>query len=113
AADVEECGGAGLVRAIVFVDAEDQRADAAGAFGGVGVAADDELLFEEALGFEPVGGAAGAVGDVALGDDALGAELAGLVEDLGTLAVDVVGEADGAVVCGGDDFGEELFALTG
>ena len=35
-----------------------------------------------------------------------------MVEDLGTFAVDVVAEADGAVVRGGKDFGEEFFTLA-
>ena len=80
----------------LFIDAEKQRAEAVGAFGGVGVAADDELLLEAAFGLEPVGAAAGAVGGVALGDDAFGSELAGLGEDGGAAAVDVVAEAEGA-----------------
>ena len=94
----------------LFVDTEQKRAEAVGAFGGVGVAGDDELLLEAAFGFEPVGAAAGAVGSVALGDDAFGLELAGLGEDGGAAAVDVIAEAECAVVAVGEDGGEEFFA---
>jgi hypothetical protein len=76
---------------------EEERADAAGALGGVGPAGDDELLLMEALGLEPGGGAAGVVGGVgAFADDAFGMELAGVVEDGGGGAGEVLGEADGA-----------------
>ena len=39
-------------------------------------------------------------------------ELAGLGEDGGAAAVDVIAEAEGAVVAVGEDGGEELFALA-
>src|SRR6185437_7043633 len=83
-----------------------------GAFGGVRIAGDDELLLEAAFGLEPVGAAAGAVGGVALGDYAFGTELAGLGEDGGAAAVDVLAEAEGAFAGGGKYRGEELLAFA-
>ena len=76
AAGVDEV--AGLARAAFGggVVAEEEGADAVGAFAGEGEAGDDELLLAEAFGLEPVGGAGAAVGCVgALGDDAFGVEL--------------------------------------
>ena len=83
---------------VVVVVAEEQRADAvhAGVAGaGKGVAADDEFLLVEALALEPVGAAAGGVfGGGALGDDAFGVQLAGVVEDGGAVGFEVFGEAE-------------------
>src|SRR6185503_18682657 len=60
-----------------FVDAEEQRAESCARAGGVGEAADDELLAAEALRLEPRAVAAAAVGGVpALGHDAFEAGLA-------------------------------------
>ncbi len=91
-------GATGVDELAVVVDAEQERAEAVGSFGGVRVAADDEFLLEAAFGFEPVGAAAGAIGCVALRDNAFGLELAGFGKDGGTAAVDVLAEAEGAVV---------------
>ena len=65
---------------------------------GQGEAADDELLLVDALELAPVGGAAGDVFAVgALGDDALGVQFAGLLEDEIAGRVDVIAVADGVV----------------
>ncbi len=101
---------------VALVVAEEERADAAhaGVAGaGQGVAADDEFLLVEAFALDPVGAAAGAVFcGRELGDDALGAHLAGVVEERGAIGFQVLGEAKDVVGDGRDEFGEERFAIA-
>ena len=81
-----------------LVVAEQQRADAVDVIRGQGEAADDELLLVNALELAPVGAAAGEVFAVgALGDDAFGVQLAGLLEDEVAGRFDVFAVADGIV----------------
>src|SRR6185436_12524692 len=88
---------AGVGEAAAVVVADEERAESDAAALGVGEAADDELLAQEALGLEPVRAAARAVGLIApLGDDALEAALAGKGEELAAAAGDVVAVADDA-----------------
>ncbi len=109
-------GAAGVDEPSAIVIAEQQGADAlhAGVAGaGEGVSADDEFLFVKALAFDPIGAAPGGVlRGGALGDDALGAQLAGVVEDGGTVGLEVLGEAEDVRVGVGEDFGEQGFAFA-
>ena len=115
AAGVDEFGRFSFA-AGAFVVAEQECANAAHAGvpgAGQSIAADDEFLLKEALAFDPVGAAAGVVlCRSALGDDALGAELAGIAEDGGAVGFEVLGEAEDVRVGVGEELGEESFALA-
>ena len=93
--------GAGASRVdelAVLVIAEEQRADSINIIRGQGEAADDKLLLVNALELAPVAGAAGDVFAVgALGDDALGVQLAGLLEDEVAGRIDVLAVAERSV----------------
>ena len=100
-------------RCLVVADQECAEAGAAGvALAGEGIAADHELLLMEALALEPVGTAGGSIGAVgALRNDALGVELAGLVEHGDAGGREVLGELEVVGVGGLKEVGKELFAV--
>src|SRR5262249_30355071 len=90
---------AGVAQLALLAHAEEERRERPAGLGRGPPADDDELLLQAALGLEPASGAAGVVAVVgALGNDAFELEVAGVLEHLRALAVQVIGAEQRALL---------------